>query len=217
MAVFSSMPLRELAPGLVISPERYHPARLLATSDAVKLGELAELRVELVKPGKQGGRFLVLDTSDVSEGFIVSGKPTVSARELGSAKKLVSSGDVLVSRLRPYLRQIGLCDAELTGSAEVNIACSTEFFVLRGRDDREEELAFLVPYLLSAVPQGVLAASVEGGHHPRFSRETLLELPVPRSLLEARQEISGAVVGAVRKRREGERLMASAIHTCRQR
>ena len=117
-------------------------------------------------------------------------------------------GELLVSRLRPYLRQIGLCDAELAG-AGLQVGCSTEFFVLRGRGG--SELAFLVPYLLSAGPQRALAASVEGGHHPRFGKQALLELPVPRALVEAREAISRQVLEAVRLRRESERLMARAL------
>jgi hypothetical protein len=211
MAVFSEVRLADLVAPLVIAPERYHPGRLLQVKDGVRLGELAVLRADLVSPGRStAGSFMVLDTSDVEEGFMRAGRPAASAGELGSTKKRLQPGDVLVSRLRPYLRQVGYCDeglAAATGGAA--LACSTEFFVLRSAG--EGELAFLVPYLLSSGPQRVLAASVEGGHHPRFSKQVLLELPVPRRLLERREQISRLVTEACRARRESERLMASAI------
>jgi hypothetical protein len=205
MAVHCVARLGELAPGLVLAAERYHPGRRLGAGDSVALGSLVELSAELVSPGDGAELFLVLDTSDAAEGFLVAGKAPVPRHAIGSAKKRVRPGDLLVSRLRPYLRQIALCDAELAPTG-VEVVCSTEFFVLRG-----SELAFLVPYLLSGGPQRALAASVEGGHHPRFGKQALLELPVPRALCEAREAISRQVLEAVRLRRQSERLMAAAI------
>lgn len=211
MAVFSVARLADLVAPLVIAPERYHPGRMLQVEEGVRLGELVVLRADLVSPGRSGaGSFMVLDTSDVEEGFVRGSKPLAGAGELGSTKKRLQPGDVLVSRLRPYLRQVGYCDQGLaTAAGSAALACSTEFFVLRARDGNE--LAFLVPYLLSSGPQRALAAAVEGGHHPRFSKQALIELPVPRRLLEQREQVSRLVIEACRARREGERLMARAI------
>jgi len=117
------------------------------------------------------------------------------------------SGSVLVSRLRPYLRQIGFVDAGLAGDEAV--VCSTEMFVLRPRDRRS--VAFLAAYLLRKEPQAALAASVEGGHHPRFSKGALLELPVPSGVLRERERLSASVESAIRARRRGERLMQELI------
>ena len=100
-------------------------------------------------------------------------------------------GDVLISRLRPYLRQVAYVDRTIPVLSEAALLCSTEFFVLRSVD--QQSIAFLVPFLLSVQVQRVLAASQEGGHHPRVRESTLLTLPLPSSLLETRAATSSAV------------------------
>jgi hypothetical protein len=215
MAVFSVARLDSLEEPLVIAPERYHPGRVLRNAEqgGVPLRDLVTCRSEMVSPGgRHGGQaFLVLDTSDVSEGFIRSNAKLLTQSELGSAKKTIRPGDVLVSRLRPYLRQVGYVDPNLAEreNCQLPALCSTEFFVLESRDARS--IAFLVPYLLSEGPQGVFAASVEGGHHPRFGREALLRIPVPQRLLAERDRLSGSVEEATEQRRASERMVREAI------
>lgn len=205
MAVFSVIAAGDLGPGQVLAPERYHPGRRArGAAGAVPLGELCTVESELVAPGAGEARLEVLDTGDVAEGFVRGGVRACARAELGSTKKRVRAGDVLVSRLRPYLRQIGLA-----GEASLPRVCSTEFFVLRARGGRS--IAFLVPYLLSAGPQAILAASVEGGHHPRFRREALVELPVPRRLVERRAASSRAVERALADRARSEQALARLI------
>jgi len=82
--------------------------------------------------------------------------------------------------------------------------CSTEFFVLQSIDD--QPISFLVPFLLSRPVQTVLAASQEGGHHPRFNQGTLLDLPMPHALLKRREKNSRQVEEAVALFRRSERL-----------
>ena len=68
-------------------------------------------------------------------------------------------GDVIISRLRPYLRQVAFVDSDIRGyELSATILCSTEFFVLRAIE--QESIAFLVPFLLSQSTQQVLAASL---------------------------------------------------------
>ena len=122
-------------------------------------------------------------------------KVPVGGAEIGSAKKLIMPNDVIISRLRPYLRQVALVDGQIGNALGATLACSTEFFVLRSRN--EHSIAFLVPFLLSRQVQDVLAASQEGGHHPRFDDSTLLTLPVPVSLLNKRAASSAALEKSV--------------------
>ena len=78
--------------------------------------------------------------------------------------------------------------------------CSSEFYVLESKDG--SSIAFLVPFLLSQRVQSVLAASQEGGHHPRFNERTLKSLPIPAFLLERRVELSTIVEHAVAQARQ---------------
>src|SRR5262249_5431927 len=151
-----------------------------------------------------------LDTSDAQEGIVVNRKLPVSLSEIGSTKKVVEHRDVLISRLRPYLRQVAFVDRGIRFWQEgVGLLCSTEFFVLRALG--EESIAFLVPFLLSQQVQQVLAAAQEGGHHPRFNEATLLGLPVPKSLVERREALSREVERGVQLFRQSERLLAGLI------
>ena len=193
---------------LVLAPERYDPRRasLTEATEGTRLGEVAEVMRVTVSPKETGEatRFLVLNTSDAREGVVVCRKGTVALADVGSTKKSVERGCVLISRLRPYLRQVALADAEIPGwNKDVRMICSTEFFVLRSVDGRS--ISFLVPFLLSDPVQMVLAASQEGGHHPRFDQSTLLDLPVPKALLERREDNSSKLEAAVAMFRQYER------------
>lgn len=173
-------------------------------------GQLASgtLLSDLVKPIVQtqvppeDARF-VLDTGNAREGLLditILGNPG-SGRI--SAKKVVKDGDIIISRLRPYLRQvtfipIGTC--QLLGVDR--IYCSTEFFVLRALDENRN-IAGLVAWLLSAPIQDTICSAATGGHHPRISVELLLNCPVEDRYLEP--EICEQVVSILRSHIEGQR------------
>jgi hypothetical protein len=161
-----------------------------------------------VQPGSDDGRrFLVLDTSDASEGFIRIQRGVQSREGLGSAKKTAQAGDVVISRLRPYLRQVGFVDQALVSIDDKPhvLALSTEFYVLRTVN--AQSIAFLVPFLLGAEAQAILAVSQEGGHHPRINSSAIEELVVPEGLLADRERVSAEVEMAVGLARQSEQMM----------
>jgi len=174
----------DLEPGFVLAPERYHPRRSLGLVARRRLADYVELVAETISASswRSAGAVLVLDTTHAYEGFVLCRHDPVAATKMGSAKRPVLVGDVIISRLRPYLRQVALIDEALFrlcpgGNAVVT---STEFFILRGRAGFDA--GGLVPFLLSAPVQTALAAGQEGGHHPRFGKELLLSLPVPETV-----------------------------------
>lgn len=184
---------------LTLAPERYDDE---AGTEGVALSSLVQISGASVRPG-DAGPFVVLDTTHAADGFIAT-RPLQSSRALNSLKKQLRPGDVIVSRLRPYLRQIALIDDALAAKFKhATFCCSTEFFVLRSKD--ADPIAFLVPYLLTAAVQATLARSQEGGHHPRVPAETLARLRVPAALLATRNATSAAFVQAVESLREAER------------
>ncbi|NEX63745.1 N-6 DNA methylase [Noviherbaspirillum galbum] len=210
--------ISELGPALVLAPERYDMRRSALhragdESQHVVLGDIVDIVTRTVSPASKAASertFIVLDTSDVREGFIVGRKVRVAGTSIGSTKKTFAKGDVLVSRLRPYLRQVGIADHGFVLNANgAELACSTEFFVLRSKSGMD--IGFLVPYLLSAPVQEVLAAAQEGGHHPRFDESVLLSLPLPSSLLENQAGCSHAIAIAANRYREAESLVQEAV------
>ncbi|MFZ1936290.1 MAG: hypothetical protein WCB27_11510 [Thermoguttaceae bacterium] len=202
MALIASRKRSVLAATFVLAPERYDPRRLLDAGDAetVLLGAIARSVRKVVQPADDSGPWLVLDTSDAKEGIVISRKlPTY---DIGSTKKTAQPGDIVVSRLRPYLRQVAYVDDQIPNIDGACLACSTEFYVLRSTDSRS--IAFLVPFFLSQQVQEVLAASQEGGHHPRFDEQALLTLPVPKALISTRESASHAILQSVREYRSCE-------------
>jgi hypothetical protein len=209
VALISVIPRAELEGKCVLAPERYDPRRRsLPTANgqgrSKPLGSLVRHERRTVNPTARDEKpCVVFDTSDAREGILVTHKQAIRIRDLGSAKKVVEANDLIVSRLRPYLRQVAFVDAAVAERAgEALLLCSTEFFVLRPLD--RQSLAFLVPFLLSQPVQTVLAAAQEGGHHPRFNEATLLGLPVPEELIRRREDVAAQVGRSIRWFRQAQ-------------
>jgi hypothetical protein len=207
------VPVENLDRGAVLAPERYDPLRRLPSLEGVPLTDLCTIVRETIS-AKGGGQdkargFHVLDTSSAREGFLTIERAAVPRRQIGSLKKRAESRDVLISRLRPYLRQVAYVDDLAVDWTEAQLACSTEFYVLRSLTN--ESIAFLVPYLLSPSVQSVLAASQEGGHHPRVNEDTIRSLRIPSDRIHKRQEISARMIRAARSFREATRAIEELI------
>lgn len=184
--------LAELAPDLALAPERHVLAS--STGAGVPLSELVVERRERIDPDGTTHGPLVLDTSHARDGVLDIAGALRDGGGSGSAKKRALVGDVVVSRLRPYLRQVAFVHEDAFGIAgqRRELALSTEFYVLAPRE-AGDDLAFLVPFLLSAETQAALASAQEGGHHPRVPRESLFALRVPVAAVRARKKTSARV------------------------
>lgn len=220
MAVISIRSLSDLGDTFVLAPERYDLRRDSLQSNAGKDSRLAikdfaeVIRIAINPKSKKIGndrKCIVLDTCDAREGILIGRKISLKMSDLGSQKKSLKQGDVIISRLRPYLRQVAYVDdAFATAHGDVEITCSTEFFILRSLSNKS--IAFLVSYLLSKPVQVVLAASQEGGHHPRFNEEALLALPIPQDVLDRSAGTSKAILDSVSLYRRSEEMMHKLIN-----
>lgn len=184
--------LLELGEDVVLAPERWiSPAD---SGDGVQLGDLV---VERRARAEDLERAVVLDTTHARDGLLDVHAALRAAPSAKSAKKVALAGDLVISRLRPYLRQIALVHRRALAPANGrSLALSSEFYVL-GPRHAEDDLGFLLPFLLGERAQAVLAAAQEGGHHPRVPRSSLLALRVPEALVGARQQRSDEVDGAL--------------------
>jgi hypothetical protein len=178
--------LSELGAELVLAPERYLADA--GAGEGVPLGELVTVRAEAAEG-------LVLDTTHARDGVLDIASARRSPATAKSTKKAAVAGDVIVSRLRPYLRQIAYVHPRALEAAARALAVSSEFYVLAPRT--RESIAFLVPFLLSERVQAILAAAQEGGHHPRVPRASVLALRVPTALVRKRAESSREVMRAL--------------------
>jgi hypothetical protein len=210
VARFASVPVSDLDQGLVLAPERYDPTRRSLGAAEKTIADVARLVSDQIngKTADASAQYLILDTGDAREGIVVPSKDPVGASDIRSSKKSVEPGDLIISRLRPYLRQVAVVDSHLWDKAD-HVVCSTEFYVLRGK--MQESLVFLAPWLLSEPVQAVLAAAQEGGHHPRFHSDVLCALPVPDELWSAREATSALMEQAIQWKRQSERAVLELV------
>jgi len=198
--------------GTVLAPERYDPRRQVV-SEGIPLTDVCMIVRESVSSSGRAGQadrlYYVLETSAAREGFLVIDRPPVPRADIGSLKKRAQARDVLISRLRPYLRQVAYVDDEAVNWEEAELACSTEFYVLRPLDGRS--IAFLIPFLLSPGVQALLAASQEGGHHPRVNEATLRSLRIPRDVIATRAEASTNLEQAAGDMRRATQVVARLV------
>ena len=213
MVVSTVLDVNRLDDGNVLAPERYDPRRRYTEQSHSNLSDVANLLREHTssKTADATQQFLVFATGDARDGLIRPTTPPCNGSDIGSVKKRIRPGQVIISRLRPYLRQIAWIDAGLLESQEgdIELLCSSEFYILESKDGGS--IAFLVPFLLSKRVQAVLSASQEGGHHPRFNERTLKSLPIPTSLIEQRTELSARIERAVHQARKSFHSMNASI------
>ncbi len=189
--------LADLGDALVLAPERH--LAVAGARSGVPLGDLVvernERRAARDLASAKRDRTIVLDTTHAKDGVLdVRGAlRDGAAANARSTKKIARPGDLVVSRLRPYLRQIALVHPRAIGSR--TLALSTEFYVLAPR--AKGDLAFLLPFLLGADAQAALAGAQEGGHHPRVPRASLFALRVPHASVRDRAKTSRAVERAL--------------------
>ncbi|MBA5726773.1 restriction endonuclease subunit S [Bombella mellum] len=191
MSIFNIIRSGSLSEYYVLAPERYDPRRLQKiTQDSVSLEELFSIENPTLSKRNifDNEKYIVIDTGDSFEGIINNGKKEILGKDVGSSKKTVTYGDVIISRLRPYLRQIGFLDKSFFDGKK-NILVSTEYFILKSRDS-DINSSWIVPFLLLSEIQELLSRAQEGGHHPRFSKATLSEIKIPMNIVDDRKRLS---------------------------
>lgn len=188
------------------SPARYATLDKLAAMPHRLLGEYCDCIRDLLDPTdvQEVGLVRNYDVTDALRPTLEDSKKVVEVGELGSTKKIMRPGDVVISRLRSYLRQI----AVVRTSDSIPTVGSTEFIVLRPRNGISPEL--LMVFLRSKPVQTILRYCQEGNQHPRFGEANLLEIPFPELLFPHGEEIVSQVRQAHAARQQAEELLAKA-------
>lgn len=132
----------------------------------------------------------------------------VSALEVGSTKKRLRIGDVVISRLRAYLREIALVRTTDT----IPAVGSSEFIVLRRRGTEKFSLSreTLLIFLRSLPVQTILKWSQDGSQHPRFNEDELLAIPVPVVTENICPQVDKLVNKALSAQAEASQLLVQA-------
>ncbi|GAB4561765.1 MAG: hypothetical protein Tsb007_26950 [Rhizobacter sp.] len=162
-------------------PEKYAALVDLNAASDFMIGDLFSSIRELWQPGDGSPDELVrnYDLNDALAPFLDGRKSPVARVEIASTKKILHAGDLVVSRLRSYLREIAVVEP----SADYPMVASTEYIVLRPREKLSLPVEALLVYLRSPLPQIVLKWSQDGSNHPRFDEKEILRMPVPRALI----------------------------------
>lgn len=188
------------------APARYATLKKLAAMPHRLLSECCDSIRDLLDPTKTQDIAIVrnFDVTDALKPSLDDSKEIVEVGDLGSTKKIMKPGDVAISRLRSYLRQI----AVVRTSKSVATVGSTEFIVLRPKKGISPEL--LQVFLRSQPVQTILKYCQEGNQHPRFGESNLLEIPFPDVLLEHSEEIITHIRQAHAARQQAQALLAKA-------
>lgn len=152
-----------------------------------------------------GHSILNFDLTDALRYFVDEDRPVVSEDEIGSIKKRISRSDVMVSRLRSYLREVALVDIP----QNVGAVASSEFIVLRQRSEAVYPGALMV-YLRSEPVQTILKWSQDGSNHPRFQEEELLAIKLPDRVIALQDDIRKLIQSGIVANRTAKRLLAEA-------
>lgn len=213
MTISAVVDIARLDDGWILAPERYDPRRRRAKDVGPCLGDFVHVRRDHVNANTADARrFLVFDTGDARNGIISSNKPPCAGTDIRSVKKRIQPNQVIISRLRPYLRQVAWVDPGLLAEQkpDIDLLCSTEFFVLESVA-ANSSIAFLAPFLLSPYVQAILVAAQEGGHHPRFNERTLTTLRIPLPLVDNAKELSARFEQGVTQAREAYRAIRETV------
>jgi type I restriction enzyme M protein len=191
-----------------LDAEYYHPNKqsildCLANIPGRTIGEHFTSVNETLNPVQIKSDELIqnYDLDDALQ-FFINEKESVSALELGSTKVRFKKNDVIVSRLRSYLKEIALVDTPETA----NCVGSSEFIVLRPQSE-EVNPELLLVYLRSLPVQVILKWCQAGSNHPRFMEEDLLSIKLPEKLIRAQQQIKQTIRTAIEARRDSKRLL----------
>ena len=129
------------------------PRGAAASGDGVPLGELVVERRERIDPNADAQTRSCSTRRTRATASSTSQARCATARAARARRSERWPGDLVVSRLRPYLRQIALVHpSALALAGDRPLALSTEFYVLAPRSPGDD-LAFLLPFLLSTEAQ----------------------------------------------------------------
>jgi hypothetical protein len=145
------------------------------------------------------------DVTDALVPLLDAEKEPSFAADIGSMKKVFKDGDVAISRLRAYLKEVAVVR---TGD-DIPSVGSSEFIVLRPKGKAISPETLMV-FLRSAPVQTILKWCQDGSQHPRFSEGDLLSIPVPDAVATVSGQITKIVQDGFTARHRARKLLEAA-------
>ena len=184
-----------------LNSEYYHPERIAAlrsldmAASGLNIARLTEI-VSFVREQLKVPTETYLGLAHVQSH---TGELTNAADSASGNCFVYQAGDVLFSRLRPYLNKVH--------RAETGGSCSTEFHVLRIADTEGIFPDYLAAILRSKVVLAQTVHMATGNTHPRLTNEDVANLKIPIPDPEVQQVIADEIN---LRRQDARRLRAEA-------
>lgn len=142
----------------------------------VRLGNIVEINKRSINPAKEfpDRYFMYIDISSVESGIgrIKEVKKILGKNAPSRARRLIKVNDVLMSTVRPNLREFAIVPTEYDGQV-----CSTGFAVLTPKEN------ILPKYILFCLFSDLLLKQYErmmlGAHYPALTTEQVKSLKIP--------------------------------------
>lgn len=145
------------------------------------------------------------DVTDALVPLLDAEKEPSFAADIGSMKKILKDGDVAISRLRAYLKEV----AVVRIGDDIPSVGSSEFIVLRPKGIALSPETLMI-FLRSTPVQTILKWCQDGSQHPRFSERDLLAIPVPDAVAQVSSEITDIVQDGFAARHRARLLLDAA-------
>jgi type I restriction enzyme, S subunit len=195
-----------------IDAEYFHPQKAYAKEWISKfsgktVGDYFEPIRDIYNPPSQdtGKSILNFDLTHALHYFLDEDGEIIPENEIGSLKKRIQKDDVVVSRLRSYLREIAIVEVPPNTLA----VGSSEFIVLRSAAQKLFPEALLV-YLRILPVQTILKWSQDGSNHPRFQTQELMAIKVPDAVLKIQDEVRRMIRAGMDAHKQAKRLLSEA-------
>jgi type I restriction enzyme S subunit len=190
-------------------PAKTQVISALAALPGSSLGDLFDSVREMVDPSKHAafGLGRNFDVTDALEPVLDDEHELVDFADVGSTKKRMRRGDVAISRLRAYLKEIAVVNC----SDDSPAVGSSEFILLRPKSyNCPVAPTTLTTFLRSEPVQTILKWCQDGSQHPRFSEADLLAIPLPDAVATASPTIEALVADVLLAGQSSRRLIAAA-------
>lgn len=145
------------------------------------------------------------DVTDALVPLLDAEKEPSFAADIGSMKKVFKDGDVAISRLRAYLKEVAVVR---TGDNTPSVG-SSEFILLRPKGKAISPETLMV-FLRSGPVQTILKWCQDGSQHPRFSESDLLSIPVPDAVVTVSDHVTKIVQDGFTARHRARKLLGIA-------
>lgn len=164
---------------------------------------------EMVDPNKGNPATVVrnYNLTDALQPVLDAATEPMTFADIDSQKKRLRDGDLAVSRLRAYLKEI----AVVRVTDEIPAIGSSEFFVLRKSVPSVVVSGeALMVYLKSSPVQTILKWCQDGSQHPRFAERDLMAIPLPDVVADLNDELTAMVRDALDQRARSLTLLEAA-------